>query len=181
MTWEPTSDRHEEGCTDWITPSMGSLLLTQEHYLEWNNSQELGNTWFVMLWFVWLSWPSPSAFTEDLKSLSLGCSEGRIPKDSSAPATWCTNTQHGHTSALPYTLWIIHIYRPHTNLIKPFWLSGKHRCSPLHQCQKVQNSWVSAQLQLFTISVQNKTISLITSTVHYRVTSPRILSYNSEH
>lgn len=126
------------------------------------------------------SCPSPSGFTEDLKYLSLGCSEGRTPKDFSvcvATPTWCTSTQHRHTSALSYTLWITCIYSPCTNLTKPFWFSARHRCSPLHQFQKVANSWVSAQLQLFNNCVQNNTISLIKSTLHCRVTSPPIYSY----
>lgn len=120
-----------------------------------------------------------TSFTKEFRChFSLRCSESRIPKD----FTVCcySNTMHQCTewTYCPVQLRITIIYSSPTSLIRPFYFRGKHRCSPLHQFQKLVHSWVSAELQLFNTCVQSKTMSPIRCTAHCRITSEHDILVN---
>lgn len=159
-----------------------SLLMTSEQHLEWNNNWARK---FIVWEFSCLfgypeHLPVPlTGFTKEFRChFSLRCSESRIPED----FTVCcySNTMHQCTewTYCPIQLRITIISSSPTNLIRPFYFHGKHRCSPLHQFQKLVHSWVSAELQLFNTCVQSKTMSPIRCSAHCRITSEHDILVN---
>lgn len=127
--------------------ALGGSIFNSEQHLQWNNNWE--PKIFIAKELSWLLC-SP----EHLPVLLTGSTGVQMPlfhKIFREQSSWWSHWLCSVSSIGPR---LILLHSSSTNLIRQFYFNGRDRCSPLHQFQKLINSWMPVELQLFNMCME---------------------------